>query len=850
MSTNPRQLGKYELQERLGRGGMGEVWKAFDPQLKRYIAIKLLRADLQADPSFVARFEREAQVIASLQHPNIVQIFDFNVSRPPESESPTPYMVMKYVEGQTLADLIRHTSRIGDFPSPATIVQLFTPISLAIDYAHQKGMIHRDIKPSNILLDRRNTSQHSMGEPILSDFGIVKLLGTTGSMSGLWMGTPHYTSPEQVMGAPGTERSDIYSLGVILYEICTGVLPFQGTTPSEIMMHHINTNPPAPMLINPGIPPALTGVIIRALAKDPAARFPSASAMVVALAEAFDMPIPKALSVTGSPTEVLYSPTHLAPLAPRLPSGGKSHSGSFPVAPPPKPLSPPSMPLPAVVAAPAKGPDSSGSFLGPNVPGLPPSSAQPPPIAALPQSASRVLPGPITPWPTTPPSPPVTRKRRRWLIVGLTVASILVLFSSGLGAFLLGRGSVISPTPTSPFPFVPQPIVGHAFFISSGHISEFSNRGIMDELQIELSGIPNPPPGKSYYAWLQPDLFQTITTPTTISGPILLGAWSVTNGRIVSLYPGDVSVTNGQIKLFYPGDAQHTNLLASRSSLLITEENTEDPPPSVPSPNISTWRYAAQLWSMFRRSPTSRQNTPTPTSGSGTFPLTAVDYLRYLLADEGPELKAAGLPGGLDIWLFRNAEKILEWSVSARDDWGQIQNSTLLHRNIVRILDYLDGLSFVQQDAPGEPVGVTPMDGQLGLLDADPSMVTHGFLYTINAYLNALIQSPRSTPAQHNLAMQIDIAVRDVETLLIRVRKDAQQLETMSPAQLTQTTTLEDLLDPMSDDALSAFAGFINPVNGNVQYGVVQIHYDIQRLATFDIHLVSGNCVTSICPRR
>jgi eukaryotic-like serine/threonine-protein kinase len=849
MSTNPRQLGKYELQERLGRGGMGEVRKAFDSQLKRHVAIKLLRADLLADPSFVARFEREAQVIASLQHPNIVQIYDFNVSRPPESESPTPYMVMKYVEGQTLADLIRRTSRKGDFPSPATIVQLFTPISLAIDYAHQKGMIHRDIKPANILLDGRNTSQHSMGEPILSDFGIVKLLGTTGSLSGLWMGTPHYTSPEQVMGAPGNERSDIYSLGVILYEICTGVLPFQGSTPSEIMMQHINTNPPAPMLINPGIPPALTGVILRALAKDPAARFPSASAMVVALAEAFDMPIPQALNATGNPTEVMYSPTHLAPLSPRPPSGGMSHSGSVSVASHPKPLPPPSMPLPPVVAAPARGPDSSGSFLGPNVPGLPPSSAQPPPTAALPQSASRVLPGPITPWPTAPASPPVARKRRRWLIVGLTVVSILVLVSSGLGAFLLGRGSVIRSTPTSTFPFVPQPIIGHAFFISSGHISEFSNHGIMDELQIELSGVPNPPPGKSYYAWLQPDLFQTITTPTIISGPLLLGAWSVTNGRIASLYPGDVSVTKGQIVLFYPGDAQHTNLLASRSSLLITEENTEDPPPSVPSPNISTWRYAAQLWSVFRRSPTFRQNTPTPTSGRGTFPLTAVDYLRYLLADEGPELKAAGLTGGLDIWLFRNTEKILEWSVSARDDWGQIQNSALLHRNIVRILDYLDGLSFVQQDAPGEPVGVTPMDGQIGLLDADPSMVTHGFLYTIDAYLNALVQSPRSTPAQHNLAMQIDIAVRNVETLLARVRKDAQQLEALSPAQLTQTTTLEDLLDPMSDAALSAFAGFINPVNGNVQYGVVQIHYDIQRLATFDIHLVSGNCVSSFCPR-
>src|SRR5947209_17494077 len=141
MNTNSRRLGKYELHELLGRGGMAEVWKAFDAHLKRFVAIKLLRADLQTDPSFVARFEREAQVIASLHHPNIVQIYDFNVAQPSDVESTTLYMVMKYVEGQTLANFIRRTSRMGHFPPPATIVQLFIPISLAIDYAHQKGMI-------------------------------------------------------------------------------------------------------------------------------------------------------------------------------------------------------------------------------------------------------------------------------------------------------------------------------------------------------------------------------------------------------------------------------------------------------------------------------------------------------------------------------------------------------------------------------------------------------------------------------------------------------------------------------------------------------------------------------------
>src|SRR6266550_272371 len=177
MRIEPRRLGKYELRERLGRGGMGEVWKAFDNQLQRNVAIKLLHADLQSDPSFVSRFQREAQVIASLHHPNIVQIYDFQVSQQTDSENATAYMVMDYVEGRTLANYIRDTSRLGKFPPAADLLHLFTPISTAIDYAHEKGMIHRDIKPANILLDKRTTKDKPMGEPVLTDFGIAKLQG-------------------------------------------------------------------------------------------------------------------------------------------------------------------------------------------------------------------------------------------------------------------------------------------------------------------------------------------------------------------------------------------------------------------------------------------------------------------------------------------------------------------------------------------------------------------------------------------------------------------------------------------------------------------------------------------------
>src|SRR5437764_1259781 len=158
MSMAPRRLGKYELRENLGRGGILEVWKAFDTEAQQDVTIKLFRPDLHNDPNFLTRFENEAKKIASLHHPNIVQVRDFQVSRPPESESTIAYLVTDPLEGSPLSDYIRATSGAKKFPPWDVIVQLFTSISKAIDYAHQQGVIHRNINPTNILLDTRNTS--------------------------------------------------------------------------------------------------------------------------------------------------------------------------------------------------------------------------------------------------------------------------------------------------------------------------------------------------------------------------------------------------------------------------------------------------------------------------------------------------------------------------------------------------------------------------------------------------------------------------------------------------------------------------------------------------------------------
>ena len=204
-----QHLGKYELIDRLGRGGMGEVWKARDTQLQRYVAIKLLHADLQSNPDFVTHFMREAQLVASLHHPNIVQVHDFQLTDV-EGSSIKAYMVMDYIEGGTLSDYIRSTSRRGLFPPAADILYLFTAISLALDYAHDKGMIHRDIKPANILLDRSDSADKRLGEPILTDFGIARLQGaSTSTVTQALLGTPLYISPEQAEGDTLDKRSDL-----------------------------------------------------------------------------------------------------------------------------------------------------------------------------------------------------------------------------------------------------------------------------------------------------------------------------------------------------------------------------------------------------------------------------------------------------------------------------------------------------------------------------------------------------------------------------------------------------------------------------------------------------------------
>ena len=281
MSTVPQKLGKYELRQPLGRGNIGEVWKGYDHQYKRDVVVKVIHTDLQSDPNFMRRFTTEGQKIVSLRHDNIASVYDVAIAHEEQSTSTTAYIASAYIEGKTLDKHIATSHTKGALLSLPDIVYLFTSLGVAIDYAHQQGVIHGNIKPSNILLDQRYKEHFVLGEPMLTDFGLPLLLGATESVS-----TPHYMSPEQARGDMPNNRSDIYALGVILYELCTGTKPFRDESSVAVMMQHMNTLPTPPRLINTQLPPALSEVILRAMAKDTATRYPMASLLATAIADA------------------------------------------------------------------------------------------------------------------------------------------------------------------------------------------------------------------------------------------------------------------------------------------------------------------------------------------------------------------------------------------------------------------------------------------------------------------------------------------------------------------------------------------------------------------------------------
>ena len=281
-----KTIGKVRIERVIAKGGMAEVYLGTHLTLDRAVAVKVMHNFIEADPELQSRFEREAKVVAGLRHSNIVQIFDFDTAEG------HPYIVMEYLMGPSLATYLRELHSHNQRLPPVQIARLLIVIATALDYAHERGVIHRDIKPGNIILHNKASNVVTdqpiteRTEPVITDFGLVRMAqAVTQTASGLVSGTPAYMSPEQAQGVKVDHRSDIYSLGVILYEMVAGHIPFEGDTSWTLIFKHINEPPPSIA----GIQPAVQKVIDSALAKKPEDRYQTARALAADYMDAIGM---------------------------------------------------------------------------------------------------------------------------------------------------------------------------------------------------------------------------------------------------------------------------------------------------------------------------------------------------------------------------------------------------------------------------------------------------------------------------------------------------------------------------------------------------------------------------------
>ena len=264
----PEQIGRYQVEGEIGRGGMATVFKAYDPRFERHVAIKVLPREFMHDPEFRARFNREAKTIATLEHPAIVPVYDYG------EQDGLPYLVMRYMPGGSLSDRLENGPLFIE--ESAAILQR---LGSALDRAHSQGIIHRDLKPGNVLFDQ-------YGDAFLADFGIVQVSGSNSNLtaSGSLVGTPMYMSPEQVYGDKELDgRSDIYALGIILFQMLTGHLPYEADTPAKLMMKHILEPIPGLLTDRPDLPPEAEVIVSKALSKNREDRFDTASDFSAAL---------------------------------------------------------------------------------------------------------------------------------------------------------------------------------------------------------------------------------------------------------------------------------------------------------------------------------------------------------------------------------------------------------------------------------------------------------------------------------------------------------------------------------------------------------------------------------------
>jgi len=389
---------------------------------------------------------------------------------------------------------------------------------------------------------------------------------------------------------------------------------------------------------------------------------------------------------------------------------------------------------------------------------------------------------------------------------------LLLLLATTLSALLLlPHKHTSTATPAAPT----IPVVGHVYFLSSGQLYVNNNQGIYDQVLIDLHNLAAPGAGKSYYAWLLGDSNQS---------------------DVPWIALGKLSVTQGQVHFLYPGDQTHSNPLIDFSRLLMTQEESSAPAVN-PLLDTRTWRYYGQIYQL-----------PSPKDPNH---FSMLDHLRHLLV-QAPELTVLGLPGGLSIWLLRNVEEILRWSVEAKD---RFRNTAAVRALLSNILYYLDG-ECAPTDLQGAPAGtpLTPGNATLAQI-ARFSLINpclqeqqeqadilkqvfratpHDYVDHTLLHLTGVVQSPGTTPEQSALARQLTRAVSDLKTVLERVRQDARQLVQPTDEQLHQPSAFA-LVGDMALEARYAYAGQTDPITGTNQGGALWIYNNVQRLATFDV---------------